>query len=231
MELKQVIQKCTRIAKNAPSDNLKFIKIKTTGKLLELTATDSFRIVKEAVKIDQVEKFEGFLNCNFKKIEMTSAQKKQTEAFEIGTLKTLPELTQKIYNFNKKLEPKTIKDIKKNLVKNPDYPKLPVFKFEKYLEIETDPLKRFCKIHPDKNISLKITMGQLLITYKDDEVKTKTKADIIKSNIGYFKTVINSKLLKSILPADKTVKIKVGKSGREPLSFDNQIIMPLTIKA
>ena len=231
MELKQAFQKCARIAKNAPSDRLKFIKVKTTGKLLELTATDSFRIVKEAVKIDQVEKFEGFLNCNFKKIEMTSAQKKQVEAFEIGALKTLPELTQKIYNSNKKLEPKTIKDIKKNLVKNPDYPKLPIFKFEKYLEIETDPLKRFCRIHLDKNISLKITGGRLFITYKNDEIKTKIEAPIIKSNIGYFKTVINSKLLKDILPKEKIVKIKVGKSGREPLSFDNQIIMPLIVKA
>ena len=74
-------------------------------------------------------------------------------------------------------------------------------------------------------------MSKILFYYKDDKVATKAEADILKGNIKYFRTMINTKLLKDILPLkNKIIKIKVGKSGLDPLSFNDQIIMPIKTK-
>ncbi len=126
---------------------------------------------------------------------------------------------------------KTINDLKKYTIKNVKYPEIPVFKFLNYVDIELEPLRRFCKMYKDNDIDIKIAGRELTLSYRDSEIKTSILIKYTKSNIKYFRTRLNAKLLLEILPRENTIKIKVGKSGRDPISFDNQIIMPITIKA
>lgn len=126
---------------------------------------------------------------------------------------------------------KTIDDLKKHIVKVPEYPEIPAFKFSNHLDIELEPLKRFCKINKDKNIDIRISGRELVLSYRDSEIKTSVLIKYTKGNIKYYRTRLNAKLLLEILTRENTVKIKVGKSGRDPISFDDQIIMPISIKA
>ena len=126
---------------------------------------------------------------------------------------------------------KTIDDLKKHIVKVPEYPDLPTFKFTNHIDIELEPLKRFCKMYKDGDIDIKISGREFTLSYRDDEIKTSVLVKYIKGNIKYYRTRLNAKLLLEILPRENTIKIKVGKSGRDPISFDDQIIMPISIKA
>ena len=195
MTLKQGLQFCKRIAKNASDDNLKYIKLEQDGVLIKLTATDKYRLVSVLVIPDESTNIKGFLHIdNVSKI-------------------------------------KTIDDLKKYVVKAPEYPELPIFKFTNHIEIELEPLKRFCKMYKDKYIDIKISGREFALSYKNNEIKTSILIRYIKSNIKYYRTRLNAKLLLEILTRENTVKIKVGKSGRDPISFDDQIIMPINIKA
>ena len=194
MTLKQGLQFCKRIAKNASDDSLKYIKLEQDGVLIKLTATDQYRIVSVLVIPDESTNIKGFLHID-----------------DVSKIKT-------------------IDDLKKYVVKISDYPDLPIFKFSNYIKIELEPLRRFCKMYKDKDIDIRIAGREFALSYRDNEIKTSILIKYIKSNIKYYRTRLNAKLLLEILPRDNTIKIKVGKSGRDPISFDNQIIMPITIK-
>ncbi len=193
MTLKQSLNLCKRVAKNAEDDRLKYIKIKSDYNIIELSASDSFRVVKQSIVADRQTDFDGFISLEDVKNIIT------------------------------------VDDIK--TIKAPHYPETPTFKFLNYVDIETDPLRRFCKMHKDNNIDIKIAGRELTLSYRDSEIKTSILIKYTKSNIKYFRTRLNAKLLLEILPKENTIKIKVGKSGRYPISFDDQIIMPVKIKA
>ncbi len=193
MTLKQALNLCSRVAKNASDDRLKYIKIKSDHNIIELSASDSFRVVTQSILTDKRTDFAGFI--------------------QLEDVKNI----------------KTVDDIK--TIKAPNYPEIPVFKFLNYVDIETDPLRRFCKMHKDNNIDIKIAGRELVLSYRDSEIKTSILIKYTKSNIKYFRTRLNAKLLLEILPKENTIKIKVGKSGISPVSFDGQVIMPIKIKA
>ena len=172
---------------------MKYIRIKSVYNTIELSASDSFRVIKKDIAVDKQTDFNGFILLDDVK------------------------------------DIKTVDDIK--TIKAPNYPDIPNFRFTNHIDIELEPLKRFCKMYKDGNIDIKISGREFTLSYRDDEIKTRVLVKYIKGNIKYYRTRLNAKLLLEILPRDNTIKIKVGKSGVDPLSFDNQIIMPVTIKA
>lgn len=193
MTLKQSLNLCKRIAKNSPDDRLKYIRIKSVYNTIELSASDSFRVVKKNIAVDKQTDFNGFISLDDVK------------------------------------DIKTVDDIK--TIKAPSYPELPIFKSTNHIEIELEPLRRFCKMYKDGNIDIRISGREFALSYRNDEIKASILIRYIKSNIKYYRTRLNAKLLLEILTRENTVKIKVGKSGRDSISFDNQIIMPVKIKA
>ena len=131
-------------------------------------------------------------------------------------------------------------EAKKYRVKNVEYPdiKKVIPQFSSYLKIESDDLKRACKIaggywrerdkinRQDPMIKLKLKNKSLTIFIKEEMIKTKIKIPVISATRKYLSLLLNPMLLFDIIPISGVITIKINR-GDEPIAFGNNIIMPI----